>query len=118
MRSPARGALRWARSAALAVATVGLSATAHVLAGGAVPGALALGTLTLATALVCVLATARRRGVVAIVVTMSGLQAALHEGFMLLSPMRMGSVTTGCVGTGRADRGRRRRRCGSRRRSR
>lgn len=87
MATPARGALRWARSASLAVATVGLAATAHVLAGGRVPGAGALAVLAVATSLVCVLVTGRRRGLAAIAATMAGLQAALHHGFMLLAPM-------------------------------
>jgi hypothetical protein len=96
MATPARGALRWARSASLTVAPVGLAASAHVLAGGRVPGWAALAVLALATSLVCVLVTGRRRGLAAIAVTMAGLQAGLHQGFMLLAPVR--PIDRGCVG--------------------
>lgn len=87
MESPARGQLRWARSAALAVATLGLAATVHTLAGGAVPSVPALAVLTLVTALACVVLTAHQRGFPSVVVAMTLLQVALHEGFMALVPM-------------------------------
>jgi hypothetical protein len=87
MGTPARGSLRWLRSAALAAAAVGLAAAAHLLAGGDVPGLGALSVLTLLTCLVCVLVTGRQRGVVAITATMAALQLVLHEGFMLMAPM-------------------------------
>jgi hypothetical protein len=93
MKTPAHGLLRWVRSAALAVATVGLAATAHTVAGGDVPGWAALGVLTLLTVLACVALTGRRRGVGSVGAAMTGLQVVLHEGFMVLSPMGCGGPT-------------------------
>ncbi|HET8615991.1 MAG TPA: hypothetical protein VFL94_10730 [Actinomycetales bacterium] len=93
MGTPARGSLRWLRSAALTVATVGLAAVAHVSAGGHVPGVPGLSVLTLLTSLVCVLFTRRRRGLVAIASTMGAMQLVLHEGLMLLRPL--GAVSCG-----------------------
>jgi hypothetical protein len=100
MASPAQGALRWARSAALTVATVGLAAAAHVLAGGHLPGWGVMAVLVTVTSLVGALVTGRQRGVAVIVATMAGLQVGLHEGFVLLTPMSMGSgsVTGACPG--------------------
>lgn len=91
MQTPTRGALRWVRSAALAVATVGLAATAHSVAGGSVPGWPAMAVLAMPTTLVCVVLTGGRRGLVSLVSAMTLLQLALHEGFMVLTP-------TGCHG--------------------
>lgn len=93
METPAHGPLRWVRSAALAVAAVGLAATAHTIAGGAVPGWAPLAVLTLPTVLACVVLTGRRRGAVALVAAMTMLQVALHEGFVLLAPMGCGGPT-------------------------
>lgn len=95
MATPTRGALRWWRSAALATATVGLAATAHVLGDGDIPSVAPLAVLTLLTSLVCVIVTGRQRGPVFITVTMATLQAVLHGGFMLLGGSPMGAYACG-----------------------
>lgn len=87
METPAHGVLRWVRSSALAVATVGLAATAHAVAGAPVPGPASLALLTLMTVLACVVLTGCRRGLLAVLVAMTVLQVMLHAGFMLLAPM-------------------------------
>lgn len=83
--SPARGRQRWARSAGLSIATVGLAAAAHALGGGHVPGWSVLVVLTLLVSLVSVLLTGRQRGFLVIVTAMGGLQLVLHQGFTLMS---------------------------------
>jgi hypothetical protein len=91
METPAHGLLRWVRSAAVAVATIGLAATAHGVGGGAVPGWAPLTVLTLVTVLACVVLTGRRRGTAFLAAAMTVLQVALHEGFLVLAPMGCGA---------------------------
>lgn len=85
MRSPTEGPLRWARSAALTLAMLGLSTTAHVAGGGSAPGTTGLVTLTVLCALVSVLLTGRRLGFCSIAAVLAVMQVVLHEGLVLLA---------------------------------
>ncbi|MFC4591585.1 MFS transporter [Sphaerisporangium corydalis] len=79
---PAALPFRLARTAAFAVVCLGLSVTAHVVAGGTVSPSLALGVLALVTAAVLPLS-GRERAAGVILPVLAGLQVVLHLVFSM-----------------------------------
>ena len=79
--SPTAGGVRALRAAVLAGATLALAAAAHVLAGGAVPGALGLVLPVGPLAVASVLVTRHRLSRVAILAWLGLAEAALHAYF-------------------------------------
>jgi hypothetical protein len=84
MVKPTRGLLRWIRAASFGVGCFALALTAHVAAGGARPGLVALFLLTGLTGLSAVLLTGFRLGLLSVILTLATMQAALHQAFMWL----------------------------------
>jgi hypothetical protein len=83
--TPARGALRLSRAAVLGACCLLLSLTAHVLAGGAAPSAMAMLVLAVPVACLSILVTGERAGLLRIGSALAATQVGLHEGFMLLA---------------------------------
>jgi hypothetical protein len=87
MDCPAHGLLRLLRALAVAAVVLGLSAAAHVLGGGALPGAAelaALGTATTGFAWVLARWRSTPAGLLAV---LTGAQLALHRALDALGPM-------------------------------
>lgn len=84
MLTPTKGWLRGLRAASLGVVGFVLALVAHVAAGGAAPGAVALLLLAGLTGLVAVLLTGVRLSPVSVAGSLAGMQVVLHESFMWL----------------------------------
>jgi len=97
MSSPAQGLLRGLRAGSLGVVGFVLALVAHVAAGGAAPGPVAVLLLAGLIGLVAVLLTGVRLSPLRIVVTLTGMQVVLHEALMTLS------APVGCVLTGMSE---------------
>ncbi|NIZ90429.1 hypothetical protein [Kineococcus rubinsiae] len=78
MQSPARGAVRLVRAAAVATVVVALASTAHVAGGGVLPGPLLLSAVLVVTACAAVLLTGRRLSPAALLVALGAGQAGVH----------------------------------------
>lgn len=86
MHTPDRGALRLLRSGVLAVCALGLSAGAHVLAGGHLPGAAALAALATATWVVCWTVGRWRLSAASVTALLGAGQVAVHTVLSVLAP--------------------------------
>ena len=86
MLTPDRGALRLLRSGVLAVCTLGLSALAHALAGGHLPGAGSLAALAAGVGLLCWAVGRWRLSARAVTGLLGAGQVALHAAFAALAP--------------------------------
>jgi hypothetical protein len=84
MLSPTRGTLRLVRASSLGVAAIGLALVAHLAAGGAAPGPVALLLLAVSIGLTALLLTGVRLSPVRVVVSLAAMQVILHEAFMWL----------------------------------
>lgn len=82
--SPTKGSLRGIRAALLGVAGLSLALMAHVAAGGAAPGPVALLSLAGLIGLAAVLLTGLRLGPVLIGASLAAMQVGLHQAFMWL----------------------------------
>lgn len=78
------GAVRLARLGVFCCVALGLATGAHLGAGGAAPGSVALALGTVLVVLAALALTARRRGGVTIGATLLAVQAGLHTLFALL----------------------------------
>jgi hypothetical protein len=85
MLSPTRGTLRLVRASSLGVVALGLALTAHLAAGGAAPGPVALLLLAVSIGLTTLLLTGVRLSPVRVVVSLAAMQVILHEAFIWLS---------------------------------
>jgi hypothetical protein len=94
MWSPTRGLLRAMRAALLGVVGFALALIAHLAAGGAAPGPVALLFLAGLLGLAAVLLTGTRLSPVRVGVYLTAMQVVLHEVFMWLG------APAGCVMTG------------------
>jgi hypothetical protein len=94
MWSPTRGVPRVLRAATLGVVAFALALVAHVVAGGAVPGPVAMLFLAGLVALAAVLLTRARLSPIRVGVSLGAMQMVLHESFMWLS------APAGCLMTG------------------
>lgn len=82
--SPARGAIRLARTAVFALSAVGLASAAHVAGGEPASAHVVMGAIP-AVLLVVNLFVTGRRGSGSLFVAMSGVQVVLHAAFMAVS---------------------------------
>ena len=84
MLTPTKGGLRGLRAASLGVVGFVLALVAHVAAGSAAPGAVALLLLAGLTGLASVLLTGVRLSPVRVAGSLAAMQVVLHEAFMWL----------------------------------
>jgi hypothetical protein len=85
MTGPTLGAMRWARAAALGVATLALAIGAHVSAGGAMPSMTVLAFLALPLAMAAVIVTGRQCGPLLLLGSMTAAQLMLHHTLMAVT---------------------------------
>lgn len=85
MSAPTLGATRWARAAALGVATLALAIGAHVSAGGAMPSLTVLAFLAFPMTMAAVVMTGRRCGTLLLLGSMTAAQLALHHTLMAVT---------------------------------
>jgi hypothetical protein len=85
MSAPTLGATRWARAAAIGVATLALAMGAHVSAGGALPSLTVLAFLALPLGMGSVVMTGRRCGPGLLLGSMTAAQFALHHTLMAVT---------------------------------
>ncbi|MBF5083034.1 hypothetical protein [Quadrisphaera sp. INWT6] len=90
MLTPDRGALRLLRSGVLAACALGLSAGAHALAGGHLPGAAPLAALAAATWTACWVAVRWRLPAPAVVALLGAGQVGFHAALSALEPAAVG----------------------------
>jgi len=88
--TPDRGALRLLRSGVLAVCALGLSAAAHALAGGHLPGAAPLAALAAGAWLVCWAAARWRLSARAVTGLLGASQVGVHAALSALDPAAAG----------------------------
>ncbi|MBM6400360.1 hypothetical protein [Phycicoccus sonneratiae] len=86
MRTAGVGVVRGARTLLALLAVLGVSAAAHELGGGHVPGALALVVLGVVLAPATWLALARPRGPLALLTLLAGAQVVVHVGLASMAP--------------------------------
>ncbi len=100
MTTPDRGALRVLRSGVLAVCALGLSAAAHALAGGHLPGAVPLAALAAGAWLVCWAAGRWRLSAAAVTGLLGAGQVGVHAVLSGLDPAAGGHGAARPVPTG------------------
>lgn len=83
--APATGVLRLARAGVLTLATVSLSLTAHVAAGGSAPGLVGLLLVVVPVLAATLLTTGRRLGLACVGSLVAITQVGLHSAFMALT---------------------------------
>lgn len=81
MQTPVRGAWRLVRAAAVASTVVGLAASAHLVAGGTLPGPVLLLALTALVLCASLLLAARRLSAPVLLAVLGAGQLGLHQAF-------------------------------------
>lgn len=90
--APATGVLRLTRAGVLTLATVSLSLTAHVAAGGSAPGVVGLLLVAVPVLAASLLTTGRRLGLSGVGSVIAVTQVGLHAAFMALTTVGGGGA--------------------------